>query len=94
MRTWLRRHVARGDNPPGRFSSRWNFSRPWEEWSPREEADWARWCLMEDGTTYDEADAELQAVTMLLQPQALTAWQRIASGAREPGSPDARREAA
>lgn len=62
MRTWLRRHVARGDNPPGRFLSRWDSNGPWKEWSPREEADWVRWCLMEDETSYDDADAEMRDV--------------------------------
>lgn len=65
MRVWLRRNVARGDNPPGRFSSRLNFSRQWEEWSPREEADYIRWCLMEDGTSYEDADADLRSVAAI-----------------------------
>lgn len=49
---------------------------------------------MEDRTSYDEADAELRAVTALLQPQPLMAWQGTVSGIREPGAPDACREAA
>lgn len=67
MRVWLRRNVARGDNPPGAFSSRWDFNGPWREWSPREEADYVRWCLMEDGTSYDDAEAELITIAALGQ---------------------------
>ena len=60
MKTWLRRHQVRGDNPPGPFR-RWQaFLGEWHEWSPREEADYVRWALMEDGTSYEDADAELR----------------------------------
>lgn len=82
------------DDPPPTFSELRDFRQPWREWSPREEADFLRWCLMEDGTSYDDAEAEMRAVTTLLRPQLLTAWQGEVSGVREPGAPDARREAA
>jgi hypothetical protein len=85
---------AREDNPPPTFSELRDFRWPWREWSPREEADYVRWCPMEDGTSYDDADVELRAVTTLLRPQHLTPWQRISSDAREPSSPNARRKAA
>jgi len=76
------------------FSELRDFRQPWREWSPREECDYVRWCIMEDGTSYDDAEAELRAVTTLLQLQPLTAWQGAVSGVREPGAPDARGEAA
>lgn len=93
MKTWLRRQLVRGDNPAGPFR-RWQaFLGEWQEWSPREEADYVRWCLMEDGTSYEDAGDELRAVTTLLTPQPLTPFQR-ASAAREPRAPQAGREAA
>jgi hypothetical protein len=62
MKTWLRVQNVRGDNPTGTFG-RWQDSYgDWYEWSPREEADWVRWGLMEDDTSYDDADAEMQVV--------------------------------
>jgi len=94
MKTWQRVQNVRGDNAPGVFRRWQDFYVDWHEWSPREEADWVRWCLMEDGTSYDDADAEMRAVTTLLQPQPLTCVQEARSGLREPGAPDARREAA
>jgi len=93
-RVQVQRQRAAEDDPPPMFSELRDFRQPWREWSPREEADFVRWCLMEDGTSYDEADAELQAATLLLQRQPFTVWQRTVSGAREPGAPDAGREAA
>ena len=62
MKTWLRVQNVRGDNPPGTFRRWQDFYGDWHEWSPREEADWVRWCLMEDGTSYDDADAEMRDV--------------------------------
>ena len=94
MKTCLRVWSVRGDNPPGTFRRWQDFYGDWHEWSPREEADWVRWSLMEDGMSYDDAEAEMRAVTTLLQPQPLTPAQEARSGLREPGAPDARREAA
>jgi hypothetical protein len=90
----VKRTRALEDNPPPTFSDLSDFRTRWQEWSPRDEADYVRWVFMDTGMTYDEADAEVRAVTTLLHPQPLTAWQGTVSGAREPGAPDARREAA
>ena len=90
----VRRRRQLEDDPPPTFSELRDFRRPWREWSLREEADFLRWCLMEDETSYDDGEAELRAVTTLLRPQPLTGRQGAISGAREPGAPDARREAA
>lgn len=68
MRVWLRRQHVHGDNPPGPFR-RWQaFLGERQEWSPRDEADYVRWCLMEDGTSYDEAEVESWSATTLLHP--------------------------
>ena len=68
METWLRRHLVRGDNPPGLFR-RWQaFLGEWQEWSRREEADYARWCLMEDETSHEDADVELRAIVSVDEP--------------------------
>jgi hypothetical protein len=88
-----RRRVAE-DDPPPMFSELRDFRRPWREWSPRAEADFVRWCLMEDGTSYDDAEAELGAVTPLLRPQPPTDWQGAASVVWKPRAPNARGQAA
>lgn len=90
----VKRTRALEDNPPPTFSELRAYRGEWREWSPRDEADYVRWVFMDTGLTYDEADAEVRAVTTLLQPQPLTAWQGAVSGARQPRSPDACREAA
>ena len=68
----MRRRRLLEDDPPPTFSELRDFHRIWKEWSPREEADFVRWCLMEDGTSYDEAELEMLAVTTQLRSQALT----------------------
>lgn len=90
----VKRTRALEDNPPPTFSELRDYRGEWREWSPRDEADYVRWVFMDTGLTYDEADAEVRAVTTLLQPQPLTTWQEAVSGIREPSTPDARREAA
>jgi len=65
MKTWLRVQSVRGDNPAGTFRRWQDFYGDWHEWSAREEADYVRWCLMEDGTSYDDAEAEMRSLTLL-----------------------------
>lgn len=60
---WWARQQARGDDPPRRFSELRDFRGHWDEWTPREEVDFIRWVFMDTGMTYDEAKAEIAAVT-------------------------------
>lgn len=91
---WRQAQRATGDNPPGTFYLERDFFAPKRQPRPWEEVDFARWCFMEAGMTYDEADAEVRAVTTLLRSRPLAPAQESRSVAREPGAPDARRKAA
>lgn len=53
------------DDAPPTFSELRDFRQPWREWSPREDADFVRWCLTEDETSYDEAEAEMLEVVIV-----------------------------
>jgi len=66
---WWQAQRANDDEPPGTFYLERDFVQPKRPPRPWEEADFVRWCLMEDGTSYEDADAELRDVTALLTPQ-------------------------